>query len=415
MADRDVVHFRAAGIDLSKSDMKVCVRVTDPDGRVGKPLIKVFGATMSAIRQLRAWLIDQRVESVVMESTSAYWRSVYNGLEDAGFELIVANALAVKQMRGRKTDMTDAVWLAKIAALDMAPPSFVPPQQFRDLRLLTRTRVKMVARKTSLIASLEKLLEATGSKLSDASSKLLTVSGRLILEAMCAGRTDPTELAKLSMLRNVKGQALIEALESNIRPVHLPLIRTHLDMIDHLDREIRSLESQIRVMTQPYAEHIGLLTTIPGVDWLLGAQIIAETGVDMTVFPNHNRFAAWAGVAPGSHESAGKTRPAGARKGNKYLKAYLGQASRSAVLTNQTYLQAQFRRIKSRRGPARAYTAVAHSIATSIWFMLTRNETYADLGEDYFTRTATTAQQARSQAHAEAILTRLGVKYTIEK
>jgi transposase len=349
-----------------------------------------------------------------MESTSAYWRSVWNGLEDGGFELILSNALAVKQMRGRKTDMADAVWLAKIAALDMAPVSFVPPPAFRDLRLVTRVRSKMVSRLTSATTSLEKLLEATGSKLSDASSKLLNVSGRAILEAMCDGCSDPVELAKLSRLRKVKGQALVEALEANIQPAHLPLIRSHLDLIDVFTREIGKLEGQIREMTRPWQDQIRLLDTIPGIDWLLACQILAETGVDMTVFPTHHRFAAWAGVAPGSHESAGKHRPTGVRKGNTHLKGYLGQAARSAVLNNGTYLQAQFRRIKTRRGPARAYTAVAHSIATAIWFMLTRNEAYNDLGEDYFMRTATAAQNARSQARAEATLTKLGVKYTIE-
>jgi len=375
---------------------------------------RVFRSTMQGIRGLRAWLEAEQVSVAVMESTSAYWRTVWNGLENASFEVILANALAVKQMRGRKTDMSDAAWLAKIAALDMAPPSFVPPQDFRDLRLVTRIRAKTVARTTSVTASLEKLLEDTGSKLSSASSKLLTVSGRAILEAMCRGVTDPAVLVRLSKLRNVTGQELVEALECNIRPVHLVMIRHHLDLIDSLTRQVNRLDKTIKKLMKPYKKQVDLLDSIPGVDRVLAYAILAEIGVDMTVFPTEHHFAAWAGVAPGSHESAGKTQQAGARKGNRYLKAYLGQAARSAVLTKGTYLKAQFKKVRSTRGPSRAYTAVAHSIATEIWYMLTRNEPYADLGADYFTRTATPAQKARSQAYAETTLNNLGVKYIIE-
>jgi len=410
----DVVYRHAAGIDISKSDAKICVRHLPVGGRrarSGQP--RVFGSTMSQVRSAGRWLVSEGVEHVVMESTSAYWKTWWDGLRDCGFVMTLSNAHMVKQLKGRKTDMSDAAWLAKLAMLDMAPASFVPPAEIQDLRLATRARAKQVRRMTSVTASLEKLLESTGMKLSDVSSKLLTVSGRAILEQVCAGNTDPVVLAGFSRLRNVTGQPLVEALESRIRPVHSRLIRSHLDMIDNLTTQIASLGHEIERLSRPFEHQVWLLDTIPGIDQLLARSIIGEIGVDMSVFPTARRLAAWAGVAPGSYESAGKTRPAGARKGDKHLKVLLSQAAQSAVPVKDSFYRARFHRVRARRGEAKAYTAVAHSIILTIWSILTNDEPYRELGGDYYTRTATTAQRARLQAKAEATLDRLGVDYTI--
>ena len=415
MANQDQVYHRAAGIDISKSDAKVCVR-TLKEGHVRYTQItKVFGSTMAEIRALRAWLIDEQIESVVMESTSAYWKSFYDGLTGAGFEVVLANATRVKQLKGRKTDISDAAWLAKLACLDMAPPSFVPPRQIRDLRLMTRARVKLVQRRTATTTSLEKMLEDTGMKLSAVSSKLLTVSGRNILEAVCRGCVDPVELAKLSRLRKTSGSDLVDALEACIRPGHVVLIRSYLDQIDFLDSQIEIMDKVIAEAVAPYKKQIDLLIAIPGIEEVLARTIIGEIGVDMSVFPTPSHLAAWAGLAPGSNESAGKSRHAKTRKGNKYLKASMSQAARSAVKRQDTFFHARFQRICVRQGKAKAYTATAHSMLNAIWAMLTKHELYQDHGADFYTRTATPARQARLQANAEAQLTRLGVKYVILK
>jgi len=411
----DIVFLRVAGMDISKSDVKVCVRTSQAGSSRPSTRTKTFGSTLAECRRMRAWLEEWDIERVVMESTSAYWKPYWNVLEGAPFEVIVSNAHMVKQIRGRKTDMSDAAWLAKLGAMDSAPTSFIPPREIRDLRLATRVRAKWVSRATSAAASLEKLLEDTGCKLSDASSKLLTVSGRAILEAICGGCTDPGELAKHSKLRNTTGDDLLEALEAQIRPVHIPLIRAHLDLIDYLQAAVCGLDAQIAALALPFEPQIRLLCTIPGVDRVLAYAIVAETGTDMGVFCKPANLAAWAGVAPGSHQSAKVSHAERVRKGNRHLKAALGQAARSAVNTRDTFLRARFLRIRSRRGAAKAYTAVAHSISNAIWAMLSRNVTYTDLGADYYTRTATTAQKRRLQAHAETTLQRLGIPYTINQ
>ena len=413
MLEEDIVYHRVAGIDISKSDAKVCLRMIPEGRRRAHTETRVFHSTMADIRLLRQWLISENVQCVVMESTSAYWKPFWDGLTGSGFEMILANANAVKNLKGRKTDVADAAHLAKLASLDTVAPSFVPDRIVRDLRLVTRSRTKVMQRRTSMISSLEKLLEDTGIKLSDASSKLLTVSGRRILDAMCAGVSDPTQLAELSMLRKTTGQALIEALEGRIREVHLPLMSSLLTQIDMLTGELDTLDTVIEHHSQPFQDQIELLRTIPGIDTTLARCIIGEIGVDMSCFPTADHLASWAGVAPGSHESAGRTHSTKTKKGDKYLKAALSQAARSAANTSDTFLQARFRRIRTRRGEAKAYTAIARAIIVSIWHMLTRGETYHDHGGDYYTRTATTAQKARLQARAEAQLTRLGLTYTI--
>jgi transposase len=411
--NQDVVYRCAAGVDISKSDAKICVRRLPEGARRAVMDTKRFESTVSQVRAAAAWLVEQGVERVVMESTSAYWVTWWDGFRDAGLDTVLSNALMVKQMKGRKTDMADAAWLAKLAALDMAPASFVPPRDIRDLRLVTRVRAKHVRRRTSAVASLEKLLEDTGSKLSVASSKLLTVTGRDILEAICAGVTDPRQLAGLSQLHKVTGESLVDALESRVRPVHRQLIRSHLDLIDALDTQIAALDTQIAQLAEPWAHHVDLLCTIPGVDHVLARSVIAEIGTDMTVFPTSARLAAWAGVAPGVSQSAGRSRPARTRPGDKHLKVLLSQAAQSAARTKDTFIHARFLKVRARRGPAKAYTALAHSLLTSIWAMLSHDEPYRDLGTDYYTRTATTATRARLQANAEATLTRLGVAYTL--
>ena len=383
MVNDDVVHLCAAGIDISKSDAYVCVRRSRSGSSRPVTEVRRFGSTVPQVEACRQWLVECGVECVAMESTSAYWMTFWQGLEHEKFELVLSNAHQVKQLRGRKTDIKDCVWLAKLAALGVAPVSFVPPPEVRDLRLATRHRVKLVGRMTSLVASLEKLLEDTGLKLSEASSKLLTVSGRRILDATCAGTTDPTMLAHLSQLRKTTGDALVEALTMRLRPIHTPLIQSLLRQIDTCTEETACLDALIAMVTPWCEPQIVLLDTIPGIDRVLATTIIAETGVDMSVFPTAGHLASWAGVAPGSHQSAKMRRHAGVIQGNTHLKASLGQAARSAVNTKDTFLRARFYRLCAHHGEAKAYTAISHSIAISLWHMLTKKEPYRDHGSDY--------------------------------
>jgi transposase len=361
-----------------------------------------FGATMSQVRRLRAWLEERRVEAVMMESTATYWKPFYYGLAGAGFEVVLVNPYHVKALKGRKSDMSDAKWLSVQAALGVAPRSLVPGRDQVDLRLATRQRRKAVGRRTQLENSLEKLLEDAQTKLSSAGSKLLTKSGRAFLESIAEGRDDPEELAKLSRLRKTKGAELVEMLEGEWRPIHRALIRDLLNGFDAEDRRVLSLEARIAELAVPFAAEIGLLEGIDGIGPITAVEIVAETGGDMSVFETAEKLAAWAGVAPGSNQSGRKSKAAKCRKGNKYLKAALGDAARAAVNKNGSFYQARYRRVAARRGPANAYTAVARSIARAVWAVLSTRRAYQDLGGDFYDRKAGRSGRARKLAALRA-------------
>jgi len=412
MSDDVIVHTRAAGIDVSKTDAKVCVRIQEEGKTRAKTETRVFKSTGQAIKDMRAWLEESQVTSVLMESTSVYWWPFFYGLEDAVFEVHVANAAQVKQMRGRKSDIADATHLARLAALGMIRDSFIPPTQIRDLRLLTRTRKRLVHQASDVAVMLEKMLEDTGLKLSSVASKLLTKSGIAILEAIAAGQTDAEKLASLSQLR-VDHATLVEALDANIRDVHRALIRVQLDLITHINDQIAVIDQAITTRLEPYRRQIDLITSIPGFSTTLASVVIAETGGDMSVFATPGNLAAWAGVAPGINESAGKNKSAKCKPGNRHLKAALTIAAMSLITMPTTSFHARYKRICTRHGHRKALIAVARSLIVTIWHALATGRPYHERGPDYFQRPLTTTQRRRRIATAEATLTSLGVDYTI--
>jgi transposase len=358
---------------------------------------------MNQVAALRRYLVDAQITCVAMEATSTYWKPFYYGLENAGFDVILVNPRHVHQMRGRKTDVADAAWLARLAALGMLAGSFVPPEQIRALRLVTRRHVKLTQQRTAEIARLEKLLEDMRLKLSSVSSSLLTKTGRKILDAICQGQTDPKVLARGSRLHTPMSE-LIEALACAPQPYHLTLIKGHLRLIDQLDAEIAALSEQTTILIEPVRSARDLLTTIPGVSEELANQMIAEIGADMSMFPTPGHLASWAGVAPGSNESAGISKSAKCRRGNNHLKRALGLATNTAVKGNN-FLATRYRRIVSRQGKPTAQVAIMHSMTTAIWHMLTNSQPFTDLGADFSDRRDTKRTIARLEARLEALKT----------
>jgi transposase len=318
-----------------------------------------------------------------MESTGVYWKPIYAILEGA-FQIVVANAEQVKKVPGRKTDVKDAEWLADLLCHGLLRSSFVPPKPIRELRDLTRYRRKLVESQATERNRLLKLLESANIKLASVATNVFGVSGRLMLRAMIAGKASAQEMADLAKgLLRKKIPQLELALEGRLEEHHRFLLKLQLDRLEAAEKDLAILERRIQDKLNPYAAQLSLLKEIPGVDWTLAAVIIAELGVDMTVFQNASQLTSWAGVCPGNNESAGKRKSSRIPKGNVYLKTALVEAANAAAKAKGTYLRDKFYRLKSRRGYKRAVIAVAHKILVAIYYMLSQNVSYNDLGDLY--------------------------------
>lgn len=405
----DIFHERAAGMDISKRDAKVCVRV--PGSRAGTftSTVTTWGATTTQILELREFLEREHVTTVVMEATSDYWKPFYYLLEES-LPVMLVNAKAARNIPGRKTDVADAAWLAQLAAHGLLRASFVPPEPIRDLRDLTRARALATRDRAREIQRLEKFLESSGIKLSSVVSDLTGVSSRDMLEALISGERDPEVLAGMArgMLRS-KIPALVDALTGRFKPHHAFMARLHLDQIDAHTRTIEALTARIEEAMEPFRDAREALATIPGVSLRVAEVIISETGADMSVFETPARLASWTGVCPGANESAGRIKSAHILPGNKYLKAALGIAALSAARSKNTYLAARYHRITARSGRNKALVAVEHSILTAAWHMLAYGECYTDPGADHFTR----LNPSRAKNNAIKQLNSLGYDVTI--
>ncbi|HVA52752.1 MAG TPA: IS110 family transposase [Acidimicrobiales bacterium] len=407
----DIVHYRCAGLDVSKRDAKVCVRVQAPDRARATSTVTTWGSVTNQILALRDHLITEHVTLVVMEATSDYWRPFYYVLEDGPFEVLLVNARHVKNLPGRKTDVSDAAWLAQLGAHGLVRGSFVPPEPIRQLRDLTRTRTAVVRERGREIQRLEKFLEDSGIKLSSVASDLTGVSGRAMLDALVAGERDPVVLADMAKRRlRSKLPELTEALTGRFNDHHAFLVKVHLNLIDEHSKAIEEITERIEEAMVPFASARDLLVTIPGVSTKVADVIIAETGADMTRFPTAGHLASWAGVCPGSNESAGRVKSTRTRPGNPYLKGALGIAAMVAARSKDTYFSAKYRRIASRRGPIKAVVALEHATLVAVWNMLETGETYHDPGGDYFTR----RDPERAKRRALEQLQHLGYTVTLE-
>ena len=383
----DVVHPRCAGVDVSKRDAKVCVRVAGAGRAKARSTVTTWGSVTNQVLALRDHLIGEQVTLVVMEATSDYWKPFFYLLEDGPFEVMLVNARHVKNLPGRKTDVSDAAWLADLGAHGLVRGSFVPPAPIRQLRDLTRTRTTLTRDRAREIQRLEKLLEDAGIKLSSVASDISGVSSRLMLAALIEGERDPIVLAELAKRRlRSKIPELVEALTGRFGDHHAFLAKVHLDLIDQHTSAIAGLTARIEEVIAPFRGARDLIVTIPGISTLVTDVIVAETGADMSRFPTAGHLASWAGTCPGSNESAGRIKSTHTRPGNPYLKGALGIAAMSAARSNGTYLAAKYRRIAARRGPVKAIVAIEHAMLIAIWNMLSTGTLYCDPGADFYTR-----------------------------
>jgi len=373
---------RGCGLDVHQATVVACLLVMQKDGRIQKQT-RTFGTTTRELVGLRDWLRAEGCTHLARESTGVYGKPVYAVLEGA-LEIVVANAQHVKKVPGRKTDVKDAEWLADLLCHGLLRPSFVPPPPIRELRDLTRYRRKLVQSQAAERNRLLKLLESANIKLASVATDGFGVSGRLMLRALIEGQASPKEMAQLAKnkLRN-KIPELELALEGRIEEHHRFLLKLQLDRLESVEKPIEVLQQHIQQKLQPYTAKLALLDEIPGVDCILAAVIIAELGVDMSVFESVSQLASWAGVCSGNNESAGKRKSSRIPKGNVYLKTALVEAAHSAAKTKGTYLRDKFYRLKARRGYKRAAVAIAHKILVAIYHMLSQQVSYNDLGDLY--------------------------------
>ncbi len=400
----DVLYARCAGLDVHKATVVACVRGPGPRPGERRAETKTFATTMRGLQDLVAWLSAHGVTHVAMESTGVYWRPVYAVLEGKA-ELLLVNARHVKMVPGRKTDVRDCEWLAQLLECGLLRGSFVPPRPVRDLRDLTRLRKTLIRERGHHVNRIEKTLELANLKVGCVVTDLMGKTGRAILQALSAGLDDPERLAECAQgLLRKKRAALREALVGRLTPHYAFLLQQHLSLIDTLDAHIATLDARIEEAMAPFAEAAALVQTMPGVAKRAAQAMLAETGVDMAVFPTPEKFASWARLCPGNHESAGKRRPTTTGKGATWLRATLQEAAWAAVRTKKSYYRALYHRLKARGGPKKAIVAVQHAMLVAWWHMLKHRIPHHDLGADYFARRDT----ARIRHHHVHRLEQLG-------
>jgi len=372
----EVIYERCAGLDVHKDSVVACIRIAE--GGRARCAVRTFGTTTSQLLLLGDWLSSEAVTHVAMESTGVYWRPVWHVLEGQ-FALVLGNAMHIRNVPGRKSDVNDATWIADLLAHGLIRGSFVPPQEIQELRDLTRTRKELIREVTQHVQRLQSVLQDCNIKLDSVASNIMGKSGRAMLDALVRGETDPVKLAEmaLGMLRK-KHDALVEALRGKVRPHHSFLLKLHLGQIDALGLGIAELEAKIEEMLRPFAEAVAHLVTMPGISDTAAHVLVAEIGLDMSRFATAGHLLSWAGLCPRMDESAGKHRSTRLRKGGNWLKTTLVQCAWAAARAKGTYLQAQFLRLKARRGPRKAIMAVAASMLTSAYHMLRDGEEYAE-------------------------------------
>lgn len=381
----EVVYERCAGLDVHKKSVTACRVVPAVDGGWQKETRR-FDTMTAELLKLADWLRAGRVTAVAMESTGVYWKPVFNILESE-FEVLLVNARHIKYVPGRKSDVSDAQWIAELLQHGLLKASYVPEAPQRDLRDLIRYRTSLIQERAREINRVQKVLEDANVKLASVATNVMGVSGRQMLEAIIAGVEEPEVLAEMAKGRlRAKIPQLERALEGRVRSSHRLLLRLHLEHIDDLTSKIENLNEEIERLMVPFdqAEQLRRLDEIPGVGRDVAQIILAELGADMSRFPSAAHAASWAGLAPGKNESAGKNRSGKITPGNRHLKSALVQAAHAVSRTKDNYLAAQFRRLAARRGKKRAAVAVAHSILVIAYHILRDGTEYRELGGDYF-------------------------------
>jgi len=375
----EVIAERCCGLDVHKRSVTACV--ITPSGKE----VQQFGTLTSELLKLADWLNECGVTHVAMESAGVYWKPVYNLLEELDLNLLLVNARHMKAVPGRKTDVKDAEWIANLLRHGLLKASFVPPREQRELRELVRHRRGLIGQRAGVAQRLQKVLEGANVKLASAVSDITGKTGLAILRAMVEGEDDPQALSALARgSLQAHRDRLEPALESRMGEHQRFMLGSLLRQLDFLDAEIETVDRKVAEQLADKDELIERLDTIPGVGRRVAEEVLVEIGTDMSRFASAKHLASWTRICPGNHESGGQHQHASIGPGNRWLRSALVEAARAAAMTKKSYLSAQYRRIRARRGGKRAAIAVAHSILTIIYHLIRDGSTYEDLGTNYF-------------------------------
>jgi transposase len=396
-------------LDVHERSITACLLLSESSSK-GYQEIRRFGTMTRALLELADRLQGHQVTHVAMESTGVYWKPVWTILEGQ-CEVVLVNAQHIKAVPGRKTDIKDCQWIAELLQHGLLHGSFVPPTPIRQLRNLTRMRASLRQDHTAIANRMQKILEDANIKLASGASDWLGVSSRAILAQLLAGEEEARKLAALSRGRlRSKLPALQLALEGRMTEHHRWRLRVLHEQLVFLEAQIAKLEAKIQDQLRDYQEAGALCTTIPGIEEVAAANLVAEIGVNRAQFPSAQHLASWAGICPGNHESAGKRLSGKPRKGSAWLRRSLCQAAWAASHTKEPYLAARFRRLAARKGKKRAIVAVARTILVSRYHMLKNKQPYRELGADFLDR----RQADQVKRYLLKRLERLGVVVTVQ-
>lgn len=403
-----VLHTHCAGLDVHKKTVVACSLLTLPNGTVQKK-IRTFSTMTADLLALVDWLTAMNITHIAIESTGVYWRPLFNLLED-GFTVVLVNPQHMKAVPGRKTDAKDSEWLADLLRHGLLRASFIPPKAIRQLRELTRYRKSLIQERAQEVNRLHKALETANIKLAAVATDIMGKSGRDMLEALMNGTTDAEVLAELARgtLRK-KIPQLQQALDGRVQAHHRILLRHILAHIEFLETSLAQLQADIDHLLGPFEEAMTLLQSIPGINAVAAAALLAELGKDMSQFPGAKHLTSWAGVCPGNRQSGGKRLSGKTTHGNPYVRAILAEVAWAISHTKNNYLSAQYHRLARRLGKKKAIVAVSHSVLVIIYHVLLTKKPYADLGADYFDQLDAT----RLQRHHVRRLENLGYTVTL--